>query len=133
MFIYKDFKENKLFIISYAVDNDRKLLYKNFALIRSFVEDIFGQEVEIEFEKACIKEDEKKVYKENLLDNHRAITSGEIQKNEDKNGFVANDSNNNIVDSTQDMQMEDILNSAMLNKTKELFDVKKITVKEKSK
>ena len=50
-FIYKKYEENKLFITSYALDDERKLLYKNFALIRSFVEEIFGFDCEIEFEK----------------------------------------------------------------------------------
>jgi DNA polymerase-3 subunit gamma/tau len=33
--------------------------------------------------------------------------------------------------SQKELQMEDILNSSMLNKAKELFDIKKITVKTK--
>ncbi len=32
----------------------------------------------------------------------------------------------------RELQMEDILNSPMLNKAKELFDIKKITVKTKT-
>lgn len=34
--------------------------------------------------------------------------------------------------SQRELQMDDILNSAMLNKAKELFDIKKITVKSKT-
>lgn len=34
--------------------------------------------------------------------------------------------------SQQELQLNDILNSKMLNKAKELFDIKKITVKSRS-
>lgn len=34
--------------------------------------------------------------------------------------------------SQQELQLNDILNSPMLNKAKELFDIKKITVKSRS-
>lgn len=34
--------------------------------------------------------------------------------------------------SSKELQIDDILNSKMLNKAKELFDIKKITVKSRS-
>lgn len=47
-------------------------------------------------------------------------------------GCVADMHNNKEPQASQrELQMEDILNSPMLNKAKELFDVKKITVKTK--
>jgi len=38
----------------------------------------------------------------------------------------------NPAPSQQELQMNDILNSPMLNRAKELFDIKKITVKTKT-
>lgn len=39
---------------------------------------------------------------------------------------------NNEAMSSKELQIDDILNSKMLNKAKELFDIKKITVKSRS-
>ena len=48
-------------------------------------------------------------------------------------GCVANMGSSNKPNLSQkELQMEDILNSPMLNKAKELFDIKKITVKTKT-
>lgn len=49
------YENNVLHITSYAQDEDRKLLYKNFALIRSFVADVYGNETQMEFDKAEIE------------------------------------------------------------------------------
>lgn len=40
--------------------------------------------------------------------------------------------NTNPTPAQQELQINDILNSKMLNKAKELFDIKKITVKTKT-
>ncbi|QKJ24243.1 DNA polymerase III subunit gamma/tau [Poseidonibacter lekithochrous] len=50
-FIFRGFTDNKLSIASYAQGDDRKFLYKHFALIRTFAQDIFGNEVELDFKK----------------------------------------------------------------------------------
>ena len=50
-FIFRGFSDNKLSIASYAQGDDRKFLYKHFALIRTFAQDIFGNEVELDFKK----------------------------------------------------------------------------------
>ena len=50
-FIFKGYENNKLSIISYAQDDDRKFLYKHFGLIRMFAQDVFGQDVELDFTK----------------------------------------------------------------------------------
>jgi DNA polymerase III subunit gamma/tau len=156
-FIYQDFKDNKLFIISYALDDDRKLLYKNFALLRGFIEDFFGEGVDIQFQKA-----QKKKSDINITDNKSNITQEDSinNKNVDKStkntiieqsineiDYTKNDQelssskeeeshntniekksiNSNKID---DMSIDEVLNSPMLNKTKELFDVKKITVQQ---
>ncbi|MCP4969206.1 MAG: hypothetical protein GY932_01275 [Arcobacter sp.] len=48
-------------------------------------------------------------------------------------GCVADmNKSSNPAPSQKELQLNDILNSAMLNKAKELFDIKKITVKTKT-
>lgn len=46
------YENNVLHITSFAQDEERKLLYKNFALIRSFVADVYGNDTQMEFDKA---------------------------------------------------------------------------------
>ncbi len=50
-FIFKSFEDNKLSIISQALGDDRKFLYKHFSLIRTFIQDVFGNDVELDFIK----------------------------------------------------------------------------------
>jgi len=50
-FIFKGYENNKLSIISYAQSDDRKFLYKHFGLIRTFAQDVYGHEVELDFTK----------------------------------------------------------------------------------
>jgi DNA polymerase-3 subunit gamma/tau len=133
-FIYKEFTDNKLFITSFALDDDRKLLYKNFALIRSFVEEIFGHDVEIEFEKGEKKKEEiRPVVKEEVPVEEEMNSGSMIEDIEMGSGCVADMSKTaNPTPSQKETQIEDVLNSVMLNKAKELFDVRKITVKSKT-
>ena len=50
-FIFNGFENNKLYITSYAQDEDRKFLYKHFGIIKTFAQDIFGNDVELDFKK----------------------------------------------------------------------------------
>ncbi len=50
-FIFKDFKDDKLSIVSLAIGEDRKFLYKHFGLIKAFIQDVFGNDVELDFIK----------------------------------------------------------------------------------
>lgn len=52
-FIYKSFDNNLLRISSYAQDKERKILFKHFGIIKTFIYDVFGNDVELDF----IKED----------------------------------------------------------------------------
>ena len=52
-FIYKSFENNKLQISSYAQGDDRKFLFKHFGVIKTFIYDVFGHDIELDF----IKED----------------------------------------------------------------------------
>jgi DNA polymerase III subunit gamma/tau len=132
-FIYNGFSNNVLQIISYAQDEDRKLLYKHFALIKSFVQEIYGLNVELDFKKeeATIL---KKPSEEDLKDEVEEPNIGSmIEDIEMGAGCVADmTKSSNESRSSKELQIDDILNSKMANKVKELFDIRKITVKSRS-
>ncbi len=145
-FIFNGYENNKLSIISYAKDEDRKFLYKHFALIRTFAQDVYGNEVELDFKKdeatlvekkpvkKQIVESEKKVEvkQEETLDNNED-TGSMIEEVEMSSGCVADMHKSSTPSpAQQELQLNDVINSPMLNKAKELFDIKKITVKSRS-
>jgi DNA polymerase-3 subunit gamma/tau len=139
-FVFDGFSENKLHIISYAKDEDRKFLYKHFSLIRTFAQDIYGNEIDLEFTKAK-DEDIQKKNDENLenesktkvLEENSNDTSSMIEDEQMSAGCVADMHKSSTPTPAQsELQINDILNSGMLNKAKELFDIKKITVKTRS-
>lgn len=128
-FIFNGFSDDKLHIISYAQDEDRKLLFKYFGLIKAFAQDIFGSNVELDFKKeeATILE-EKPLVSENVEE-----TSSMIEDIELGSGCVADMTKSSVITPSQkELQINDILNSKMVDKAKELFDIKKITVKTRS-
>ena len=135
-FIFDGFENNKLHIISYAQDEDRKFLYKHFGLIRTFAQDVYGNDVELEFKKG---EETQKKNDENLAkdldesDNNSNETGSMLEDIEMGSGCVADITKSSVqTPSQKELQINDILNSQMLNKAKELFDIKKITVKTRS-
>jgi len=133
-------EDNVLHITSYAQDEERKLLYKNFALIRSFVADVYGNETQMEFDKA---ETEKK--KDEIVQNKEENSVGsmiedvEFNYNEEEqnqyeqsSGCVASSLDaKEPTASEQELQIQELLNSKMVNKAKELFDIRKINVQTK--
>lgn len=128
-FIFNGFSDDKLHIISYAQDEDRKLLFKYFGLIKAFAQDIFGSNVELDFKKeeATILE-QKPLVSENIEE-----TSSMIEDIELGSGCVADMTKSSVITPSQkELQINDILNSKMVDKAKELFDIKKITVKTRS-
>ncbi|MFW3352668.1 DNA polymerase III subunit gamma/tau [Aliarcobacter butzleri] len=128
-FIFNGFSVDKLHIISYAQDEDRKLLFKYFGLIKAFAQDIFGSNVELDFKKeeATILE-QKPLVSENVEE-----TSSMIEDIELGSGCVADMTKSSVITPSQkELQINDILNSKMVDKAKELFDIKKITVKTRS-
>jgi len=153
-FIFNGFEDKKLYITSYAQDEDRKFLYKHFGIIKTFAQDIFGNDVELDFKKEEPsvlenKNQEKKqeAKSENIPDetslkkqeNQELIpevnddTSSMIEEIEMGSGCVADMHKGEITQpSQQELQLNDVLNSKMLDKAKELFDIKKITVKARS-
>jgi len=143
-FIFNGHKDNKLSIISYAKDEDRKFLYKHFGLIRTFAQDVYGNNIELDFkkeeaslsgtkniEKISIS-NKKEIIEENLESNIED-TGSMIEEVEMSSGCVADMHKSSIPSaSQQELQLNDVINSPMLNKAKELFDIKKITVKTRS-
>lgn len=132
------YEAQTLHITSYAQDEERKLLYKNFALIRSFVADIYGTQTQIEFTKDEIekKNDVNPVNLQNFEENSIASMIEDVEFNyneeEQSSGCVASSIDNKEPKaSEQELQIHDLLNSAMVNKAKELFDIKKINVQTK--
>lgn len=139
-FIYKKFEESILYISSFAQGEERKLLFKHFALLKSFMYDIYGNTIEIEFVKEEVEEQKKKPSELNNEVSIDANVSSMVEdvvmdQNPDNygSGCVA-DMHKTSTQSPaqQELQIKDILSSPMLNKAKELFDVRKITVKTKT-
>lgn len=129
-FIFDGFSNNTLNIISYAKDEERQLLFKYFGLIKTFAQDIFGSTIELNFKKeeATLLNEPKK---EN--DSFLNETGSMIEDIELGSGCVADmTKSNNEAISSKELQIDDILNSKMANKVKELFEIRKITVKSKS-
>ena len=138
-FIFNGFENNKLFITSYAQDEERKFLYKHFGIIKTFAQDIFGNDVELDFKKEepSVLENQKietQKQEENSFQEEIPNDTGSmIEEIEMGSGCVADMNNSAITQPSQkELELNDILNSKMLDKAKELFDIKKITVKTRS-
>ncbi len=139
-FIYNGFSNNVLQIISYAKDEERKLLYKHFPIIKAFAQEVYGSNVELDFKKedATILNDstkkeqiEENKEEENILSN--SDIGSMIEDIEIGSGCVADmTKSSNETLSSRELQINDILNSKMVDKVKELFDIRKITVKSRS-
>ena len=146
-FIFNGFENKKLYILSKAQDEDRKLLYKYFGIIKTFAQDVFGNDVELDFKKEepsqvnNQEEPKEEVSKIEIPqdtssasnDNLDEESGSMLESIEMGSGCVADMTKSSIVTPAQkELQLNDILNSKMLDKTKELFDIKKITVKSRS-
>jgi DNA polymerase III subunit gamma/tau len=138
-FIFNGFENNKLYITSYAQDEDRKFLYKHFGIIKTFAQDIFGNDVELDFKKeepSVLEEKKIEVEKqeENSFQEEVSNDTGSmIEEIEMGSGCVSDMNNSKVIQPSQkELELNDILNSKMLDKAKELFDIKKITVKTRS-
>jgi DNA polymerase-3 subunit gamma/tau len=138
-FIFNGFENNKLFITSYAQDEERKFLYKHFGIIKTFAQDIFGNDVELDFKKEepSVLENKKleaQKQEENSFQEEVSNETGSmIEEIEMGSGCVSDMNNSEVIQPSQkELELNDILNSKMLDKAKELFDIKKITVKTRS-
>jgi len=141
-FVYKNFSDKKLQISSYAVGDERKFLLKHYGILKLFIYDTFGNDIEIEFIKEEIKQEsvEKKDNFQSELKNSEPETleknteSGSmIEDIEVGSGCVADMQKTvNPSPSQKELQLNDILNSPQMNAAKELLRVKKITIKTKT-
>jgi DNA polymerase-3 subunit gamma/tau len=143
-FIFNGYENNKLYIISHAQDEERKFLYKYFGLIRTFAQDIFGNDVELDFKKEEPSPVENKTSEVTPSETKvEEITSSEDDNSEDSGSMIESiemsagcvadmHKSSKPTPSQQELQLNDIINSKMLDKAKELFDIKKITVKSRS-
>ncbi|GGD43852.1 hypothetical protein GCM10012288_17710 [Malaciobacter pacificus] len=141
-FIYNGFENRKLNIISYAQDDDRKFLYKHFGVIKTFALDTFGHDIELDFKKEepSVLEEKKTELKvddsskDKSYDENNSNDSGSmIEDIEVGSGCVADmQKTSNPTLSQRELELNDIINSKMLDKAKELLDVRKITVKTRS-
>lgn len=138
-FIFNGFENNKLYITSYAQDEDRKFLYKHFGIIKTFAQDVFGSNVELDFKKeepSLLKDENINIQKQEEVvqeEGNESNSGSMIEDIEMGAGCVADMHKSEIIKvAQQELQLNDILNSKMLDKAKELFDIKKITVKSRS-
>lgn len=147
-FIFSGFAKNTLYIISYAKDEERKLLYKHFGLIKTFAQDIFGKDVELDFKKEEATILSAPTFESKETNNNTQIDISEenqefsngsddvgsmIEDIEMSAGCVADLTQSSVVETSQkEFEINDVLNSKMLDKVKELFDIRKITVKSRS-
>jgi DNA polymerase-3 subunit gamma/tau len=133
-------ENNVLHITSYAQDEERKLLYKNFALIRSFVADVYGNETQMEFDKAQIEKKKDEIV-QNIEENSVGSMIEDVEFNYNEDDHKEEEQSSGCVASSLDakepsaseeeLQIQELLNSKMVNKAKELFDIKKIKVQTK--
>lgn len=138
-FIYKKYDDKKLEITSYAQGEERKFLLKHYGILKIFIYDIFGNDTDIEF----IKEEREGILKKHEFQREE-VPSQPLEQNSDSVGSMIEDvevgsgcvadmqKTANPSPAQRELEMNDVLNSAMLNKAKELFDIKKITVKTKT-
>jgi DNA polymerase-3 subunit gamma/tau len=123
-FLFNSFENGILTIDSQANEESRKLLHKNFAYIRAYIEDVFGKETEIKFNKLPPKElpqsNINQTPNEIANDNHvGSMIEDELQGG---SGCVATmGSINEPSMAQQEMTINDVLNSKMVQKTIELF------------
>ncbi len=125
-FLLNSYDGENLTIDSCADDECRTLLKKNFAYIRGFIEDVFGLDTQIHFNKIepiAKKELPQQPIIEQESSNSLEDDSGSmIEDIELGSGCVANMGAQNTPTLAQkELNMQDILNSPFVNKAIELF------------
>lgn len=143
-FLYNSYQNNCLIIDTYAQGNCRDLLKKFWPNIKMIIVEVYNDDIEIKFEKKQ-RVEEPKPSEPNITpaqnppvpqENEDFYSGSMIEEIEmQSSGCVA--SMGDIVQNKQnlaqqELQMEDILNSKMLNKAKELFDPKGMTIRTRS-
>lgn len=133
-FLLHSYDGQNLTIDSCANDECRMILKKNFAYIRGFIEDVFGLDTQIHFNKieqpkkdlpqsiTSIKLEEQP-FQNSVIENEEESQSGSmIEDIELGSGCVASMGiQNSPTLSQKELSIEDILNSPFVNKAIELF------------
>lgn len=139
-FLFKGFENQPrtLHIISIAEGDCKQLLWKNFAYIRTVIEDFYGVGTLIEFHKQNpedvkkkLLDDEDSVKEELKEENYNTDeVSSMIEEEAFGSGCVADIATPQEPKmASKEMQLNELLNSAFVNKAKELFDPKRIVVR----
>jgi len=126
-FSYSSYESNILKINSVAQGECKALLYKNFAHIKIFVAEVFGDTTELEFEK--IQKEAKKEVARIVQPSCNTQTGSMIEDielhDETPSSCVASMSAMKEPNLSQiELNIDDILNSKMVNKAIELFQPK---------
>ncbi len=116
-FKFITFVKNTLLIASSADGECKKLLWKNFAHIRTMVEEIFGEDTDIKFEKI---EQQEEAIEEQSNDGSSCMQN-----------TIASTSDT-MTDAQHEYTVDDIEQSQMFNNAKELFKPTKIVVTTKA-
>jgi len=124
-FTFSSYQNNTLKINSSAQGDCKSKLYKNFAHIKIFVNEVYGNNTQLDFEK--IKKEENKELARivqssisNMSENN--VKEESIQIDEQPSGCVASMGNvKNPILSQQDLNIDDVLNSKMTNTAMKLF------------
>ncbi len=119
-FLLRSYDGQNLTIDSCASDECRVILKKNFAYIRGFIEDVFGLDTQIHFNKI---EQPKKDLPQSIILQEEESTGSMIEEIElGSSGCVAGMGvQNSPTLSQKELNIEDILNSQFVNKAIELF------------
>jgi DNA polymerase III subunit gamma/tau len=132
-FLLHSYDGQNLTIDSCANDECRMVLKKNFAYIRGFIEDVFGLDTEIHFNKiepiakkdlpqSITSQEEKATQNISIQNSEEETTSSMIEDIEFGSGCVASMGvQNSPTLSQKELNIEDILNSPFVNKAIELF------------
>ena len=133
-FTLSSYENNTLKINSIASGNCKALLYKNFASIKIFIQDIFGENTELDFDK--IKQESKKdiarviqptveysLEKESISQNDNSVGSmiEDIELNQISSCVASMSEVKNPTLSQIELNINDVLNSKITNTAMQLF------------
>lgn len=143
-FFYKTFENKELLITSYAQGDTRKFLLQHYGVLKTFFYDVYGNDIELKFETVEREKKSNEVSHQEVQPQETNVQETQSEANNNYAGSMIEDIEMGagcVADmqktahpkpSQKELEINDILNSPMLNKAKELFDIKKITVKTKT-
>jgi DNA polymerase-3 subunit gamma/tau len=118
--VFNSFEDNKLTWTSYADEDEQKILRNAYTHIKHFVQDIFGIDTVIDFQKGERKEKKND------------ITQPPIQEFEENSQSCGSCMENSLNITTKEVDARTILDSKMRNQIQESFGISKIRVVSKT-